>query len=558
MNASHREPRLAAISGSVRRRWAALLLVVLLAGAGAACLREAWLDALTFDEPIYVAAGVIGLDHQVVAYNDEHPPLPKLIAALPVLAAKPAVPWGWHYDRSEWHYASVFVRAQLTAGKLRLVTFLARLIPIAELLAVAVLLYRLGVMLHGPPAGLTAAALWLAEPVTLGIGHLDGVDLPLALTTVLISLALLRWLRRRDRVSLMLTGLAAGAAVAAAPTGLLPVAVAAGTVTVAGWRDGRGQAAVNGAAILAMAFVLFWASYAAIDPHIVHRQSYLLPMPFLRGLRFLAENDASGPSAYLLGEQWNGHEWWFWPGSLLVKIPLPALLVLMAGPIGWRFAPRQARREAFAVVLLPMAALAAFDVPELPDTGLRYLLPVLALWAVAASAAARLARRAAGRAALAAAVAAAAGLAAFSFPHSIAWTSVPLTPGYQLASGSSLDWGQDFNLLYQWTGSHRAHAMYYGSRALQQLLLTRAAPLTSPGISGWVAVSATRLDTDTRLWWLHDFCPVGTIGGSIVVYRFRRPAPSLPAPDLPAGPCQGRYSERVTTGTELSAPATGS
>lgn len=88
---------------------------------------------------------------------------------------------------------------------------------------------------------------------------------------------------------------------AAAPTGLLPVAVAAGTVTVAGWRDGRMRAAVSGAAILAMAFVLFWASYAAIDPHIVHRRSSLLPMPFLRGLRFLAENDANGPSAYLLG-----------------------------------------------------------------------------------------------------------------------------------------------------------------------------------------------------------------------------------------------------------------
>ena len=62
---------------------------------------EAWADAPTFDEPVYVSAGLAGVLHHDVTLNEEHPPLPKVLAVLPVLFVRPVVPadGGWGGQR---------------------------------------------------------------------------------------------------------------------------------------------------------------------------------------------------------------------------------------------------------------------------------------------------------------------------------------------------------------------------------------------------------------------------------------------------------------------------
>jgi 4-amino-4-deoxy-L-arabinose transferase-like glycosyltransferase len=171
------------------------------------------------------------------------------------------------------------------------VTFLSRVVPILEAIAVGLALYLLGSMLHGPPAGAMAAVLWLANPVTMGLGHLDGVDLPVALTAVLVSLALLRWLRRRGRGSVNLVGLACGGAVSAGPTGLLLAAVAVAVVVVSGWRGRGGQrwrALVPGSAVVVITVAFVWFVNTALDTSVLRQPSLVLPHPYLDGLRGLA------------------------------------------------------------------------------------------------------------------------------------------------------------------------------------------------------------------------------------------------------------------------------
>ena len=105
-------------------------------------------------------------------------------------------------------------------------------------------MYRLGSLIFSPVAAVVAGVLWLADPVTIGLGHIDGVDLPLALAAALTSLALLRWVRRRDAVSLLLAGGAAGLAVATGVAGLVVLAavviVVAVTARGTGWRQRSG------------------------------------------------------------------------------------------------------------------------------------------------------------------------------------------------------------------------------------------------------------------------------------------------------------------------------
>ena len=60
-------------------------------------------------------------------------------------------------------------------------------------------------------------------------------------------------------------------------------------------------------------------------------------------------------------------------------------------------------------------------------------------------------------------------------------------------------------------------------------------------LHGWVAVSVTNLTALHRdeLSWLRAYCPVGSIGGSILLYYFDAPPDATPGPTMPVGPCFG-------------------
>src|SRR5580658_6982272 len=78
---------------------------------------EARDDSATYDEPVYVSSGVAALLHHDLADNAEHPPLFKVLAALPVLLVHPVVPGDGHWNtNNERSYGARFVDAQLKAG----------------------------------------------------------------------------------------------------------------------------------------------------------------------------------------------------------------------------------------------------------------------------------------------------------------------------------------------------------------------------------------------------------------------------------------------------------
>jgi hypothetical protein len=134
-----------------------------------------------------------------------------------------------------------------------------------------------------------------------------------------------------------------------------------------------------------------------------------------------------------------------------------------------------------------------------------------------------------------------------AYPHSIAWTPPPFTPAYRWATDSNVDYGQDKRLVDEWA---------VGKQPLVDLLLPRGFDIPEGSrplldvppeqVRGWVAVSATRLtalDRD-RLSWLRAYCPVGTIGGSVLLYRFEDPVDASPGPTMPADICSGDVSTR--------------
>jgi 4-amino-4-deoxy-L-arabinose transferase-like glycosyltransferase len=523
---------------------------------------EAWHDSATFDEPVYVSSGVAAILHHDLADNAEHPPLFKVLAAVPVLLAHPVVPGDGHWNiNNERSYSARFVQAQLRAGTMHAVTMAARIFPLLECAVMALALLMLASRLFGVWPGVVAALVWLLDPLVLGLGHLDGVDLPFALTAVVLSLALVRWLERRDRRSLCWLGAACGAAASAQTTGLLLAALAGVVVLVAGRRVGLRAWSMWRPAVLVLfvAWLFVWGVYIVLNPSVVIHSWVVLPQPYIEGIRYLASHDTGGAPGFLAGQAWTGANIWFWPISILVKVSTPVLVVLVAGTVALGLFVRSGRvdratwRRTLVAVILPAVILFVFELPNPRTLGVRYLLPSLALWGVVASPIALVVGRRLAAAALAAVLALSALVVARTYPHSLSYTAPPFQPGYRVATDSNVDWGQDFTELTAWSRSHHPYVAYFGPRGISLRFVPGARSLvgTPPRrILGWVAASASDLTSAHRysLSWLRGYCPVGTLGGSILLYHFTSHPTDARGPTTPAPLCAGPVSRRVGSG----------
>ena len=512
----------------------AVVSLTFLIGAGA----QGWRDAATFDEPVYLSSGVGALLQHDVAVNSEHPPIFKALAALPVLLAHP-VPPDQHLSSDEHSYSAGFLQAQEQAGKWVTIVRLGRIIPILEALVCAWLILAIGGLLSSASAGTLAAALWLTAPLVLGLGHLDGVDLPFALTTLLTCWALLRWWEQQTIKRTLVVGAAVGLTAAAQISGILLLAVA--MIIVARMSRSWRRAAGLGALVCLTSWLVLWASYLVIALDTALHGQWLLPRPYLSGLHYLLTTDAIGTQGYLLGRLWTGGQWWFWPVSLLIKTAVTTTALIVLGLIGWRGAHKSGSERIAWVIGLSIVALSLPLVFDPRDIGVRYLLPQFGLLTVVAGGVALLL----GRVARAAAVALAVGsllLGWSSNPHSLAWATFPFEPAYRNVSNSSVDWGQDLGLLQRWAVGRHPFVSYFGPRGTGLGDIPGASDLamTAPqDITGWVAVSATNLTSNMagQLAWLRKYCPSSVLGGTILIYHFESPPNAAPGPSRPPAPC---------------------
>jgi len=212
---------------------------------------------------------------------------------------------------------------------------------------------------------------------------------------------------------------------------------------------------------------------------------------------------------------------------------------------------RSTWHQVIVAVALPALVLFVFELPNPRTLGVRYLLPSIALWTVLAAPLAVVAGRRVVTVALGLVVASAAAITVSSYPHSIAYTAPPFRPGYRVATDSNVDWGQDLSLLEAWSRVRHPYVAYFGPRGITDKEIPGARPLVgvSPAaISGWVAASASDLTSTDRvsLGWLRAYCPVGTLGGSILLYHFTVSPTAAPGPPTPAPLCAGATSRRMS------------
>ncbi len=554
-------------SRATANRIALVVLALLAAQFLVVGLYEAWNDSPTFDEGFYVAGGVTALTQHQLRLTPEHGVIPKVLGAIPALLAQPVVPTGTSFQRGDQNgYYYDFMTAQARAGKVQRVFFLARLVSLAEGLALAWALYALVSALFGRAAGVIAAAAWLTTPFSLAFSHIVGSDLPFALAVVLAGLALQRWVSRQTFGRLAVLGLACVALLLTRFTGLALVPVfALGVVVLA--KDAPVMRRIGmGAAVGGMAWAGVWIVMRAISP-VPHfrkvgdfigslpeagftRWARIVPWPteYAEGIRKTGRLANVSADTFLFGRRGDGARWLYWPGAMLVKLPVSALILTAACLLWWVARTRLTRVQALFALALPLVVVLAVTVPY-SRPSLRYLLAgIVLMFALGAAAFALALRWRIGRLALVGLAFVQLAMFWDATPHSLAWTAPPFRPGYRYI-GDNNDWGQDFDRLARWSAGKGALVAYFGS--------TLSMPGTRPffaadarNIRGWVAVSSSFLTYQGLVEgpatsWLRAYCPVGTIGGTILLYRFRDPPDTAPGPVTAANVCHGSYSHRA-------------
>jgi 4-amino-4-deoxy-L-arabinose transferase-like glycosyltransferase len=518
----------------------ALVVAALLAGMAAAMLTTAVEQSPTIDEPVYVGTAVVYLQQHSLRYNPEHPPLGKLIIATGLAFADVRLDPAFAGDQSQLG-RHVLYESGHDPGRLVL---LARLPVIVLTLLFGLVVFLFARDLTGPAGGLTALALYTLSPDVIANGSLATLDVPLA-GFVVTSVWLLWRARRRPVRYLPLAGLALGAALATKMSALaaVPVLLLLVVLSVRRARRAEGWArfreplvAVAGVTLIAIAVV--WVSYLVVDPRLrweppadlpaVHGLRALvdrLPLPreYRDGLhvQFGFEDQVWG--GFLFGRRYFGPLWYYLPAALLVKTPLGALALGLAGAAVLVAVPRL--RAAAPYVLVPAAVLLAAAMTGSRDLGVRYAIFVPMFLAVAAAGVVVLRRRWA-HAAAAALVVFAAVSSVRTFPYYLPYSNEafggPAETHLRLHD-SNVDWGQDLGRLARRYPHERIWLVYKGSGVPSAYGINAADPLAVPAgqVRGLLAVSDSAVvKADDRLRALIDGgVPIGDVGHSITIYR---------------------------------------
>jgi 4-amino-4-deoxy-L-arabinose transferase-like glycosyltransferase len=336
-----------------------LLLALMALLADGAARRE----SATFDEIAHIGAGVSYLQKLDMRMNEEHPPLAKVLAAVPLVVR------GVHADYSNvsWAFSGsglfkqylgewVFGHWLIARWNDPIATvFWARQPMLFLTLVLGFVLFLYGSRLGDQWGGLLCLCAYATMPVMLAFGPLVLTDMAITLFAVLTLWAFASMWRSPSRRTVLLFGLALGGALLSKfSAGLLffcfPAFILslrwrpapqqpADKAELRAWRRLRWWSLAKGIlfaalVVYAVYFVLSWNEptdslgfLGTNTAALFLRRALMPPWIYLRGLAIFAFT--TKPPAFILGHSYPHGVWFFFPVLFLLKSPLAFLLLLV-------------------------------------------------------------------------------------------------------------------------------------------------------------------------------------------------------------------------------------
>ena len=557
-----------------RTYWVTAAVIGLLLVLAAELLLSIRQESQTFDETAHLYAGLSYWKHGDFGVNPEHPPLVKLVAALPVLPLAGQLPPA---PNIPFRAASVAGGVQfLYSHDADAVLFRARVAAAVFTLSLALLIFAAGREMFGLGAALFGLTLFAFEPNVLANGALVTTDMGGACLLFAAIYAFYRYVKWPSAPRLLACGVVTGLALAAKHSALVVFPILLFLSVVELIRRNRplpvARLAGSLALIAAVSVTILWAFYAfryaarpdnqqIVPPTAASlkrlknpteisvigslERYHLLPESYLYGLTDVAAISQTGRPAFLFGKLYPTGRWFYFPAAFAIKSTLGFLLLLtllIPAKQIWRV---QFRREVLFLAI-PVVIFFSMAMFSKLDIGIRHIFPVYPfLIALAAAAAWSVSTRSRGWMCVAGillAFHAASSLKAFPnyLPYSNEIWGGP-SQTHKVLADSNVGWAGGLKSLHQYLDSHHvtqcwfaydgpAIPAYYhiGCSPLPTFfwsILHRPQPMVPEQIQGPVFLSAATL---TGFDWgpgnmnpytqFRELRPVTVLQGEILVF----------------------------------------
>jgi len=530
----------------------------------------------TFDEAAHIFAGYRHWKNFDFGINPEHPPLVKLVAAIPLLPLPLRTP----SISNDYFHAVEFESGRdfLYSNDANLLLWRARLAAAIFTIALALAIFLVASSMWGLGPAFLALALFAFDPNFIAHGALVTTDVGAALGLFLGVGSFYLYLKKPSALKLAGAGLAAGICLSVKHSGILlfPMLFVLALTELLPSRDPEAKRPapdlakkasrmiVSLAVILLIAWVVVWAAYGfryatrpaglTVNPPFSEfvrgtkvpgsalilkiARWRLLPEAYLYGIVNGYSQEAI--PTVLFGKYYPTSQWFYFPVIFAVKSTLAFLLLCGIAPLAAPLWDRQYRREAL-FLSVPSAIYFAAAMASGINYGVRHLLPVYPFLIVLVSFGAwKLGER---HRAVAAAVAVLVAFQAVSsvraFPNYIPYSN-ELWGGpektYRTLHDSNVDWGQGLLALKQYIDSHHTkecwlgysaswvvNVSYYGipCRTLPTSFIERNGlpmPLIPAQVNGPVFVSSIEITgAYWRADWANPFLPFQHLSPSAVI-----------------------------------------
>lgn len=483
-----------------------LVIAVLLAVHALLLLYGIGCQFPTRNEVAHVPAGLAIWETGTFSLYRVNPPLGRMLAVLPLLAAQPRTDFKDLSDapelRQEWKEARRF--ADINPQNYLVLIRLARLAGVAWSLLGGWLVYRWASELHGRRAGLLGLALWCFGPNLLAHAQLVTPDMPATVMGLAATYVFWHYLRSGDWNYCAVAGLLLGMAQLTKFTLLVlyPVWVFLGLFFALDPNNRAFRAvplqvrAAQGVCIVLMSLLVLNLGYAfdgtctplgqyqfvsrlfnsiedgqpgpspALGNRFHHNWLASIPVPlpvdYLGGIDMQQRDfEGHGTPSFLAGEWRHGGWWYYYLYAMAVKVPLGTIaLVLWSLLLFVLRRPSGAGISGELMVWLPALSILALVSSQ---TGfnhhLRYVLPMAPFVLIAVSRLGCFLSRAHWKRGLIVLTlllwSVVSSLAIY--PHSLSYfNELAGGPdnGHRYLLNSNIDWGQDLLYLKKWIASH--------------------------------------------------------------------------------------------------------
>ena len=472
-------------------------------------------ESLSWDEGDHIFAGYMSLKTHDYGLNPEHPPLVKMVAALPLLPLALRVPLlQGRYFKLESYLDGrelIYHNGPSDGGRYTAdsIIFRARMGVIVFVLLLALLTFLAGREMFGTAAGLVAMTLVVFEPTLLTNGPFVTTDATVSCMFLAGIYSLYRWVKAPSLLRLLIVGLACGLALAAKHSAilLLPMMIVllAGELVVrcvSLRRSTSGLALLRTcglqalklfgglAAISVLAILVLWAfygfRYAArpaglhLDPDLAasaqglkpieaqgirfFARYHLLPESYLYGLADVRQM-GNGMPTYIFGKVYGHGVWFYFPVAMAIKLTLGMFGLLGIAAAALLTGRLRLTREIYYLVV-PTAIYLVVVIASPLNIGIRHILPALAfLILLAAGGACAMARNSKKmRYAVAALVAAHCISSLMVFPIYMAYANEAWggpSQTYRYLTDSNTDWGQQLIAVKTYVDQHNIHECWF-------------------------------------------------------------------------------------------------